>query len=53
MSCGDLVKLTCGEDDRCHAASSCEAALRLSKGGDSGACRSAWCDLGEAYRACE
>ncbi|MBN2360810.1 MAG: hypothetical protein JXR83_15250 [Deltaproteobacteria bacterium] len=52
VTCADLVKLTCGADDRCAAEGSCTAARRLEQQGDDGACRSAWCDLGESYRAC-
>ena len=53
FSCGELVKLTCGENGECASAQSCTAAKRLQTDGDQGACESAWCALGEAYRECE
>lgn len=52
VTCNDLVSRTCGDDDRCAGADSCTAARRLETQGDDGVCQSAWCDLGESYRAC-
>ncbi|MFH1808683.1 MAG: hypothetical protein ABIJ09_08055 [Pseudomonadota bacterium] len=52
VSCAELVRLTCGDDDRCHDEGSCTAARHLEQNADASACQSAWCDLGESYRAC-
>jgi hypothetical protein len=52
VDCSELVRLTCGDDDACADSGSCTAARRLAADGSDGACESAWCDLGESYRAC-
>ena len=52
VSCDDLVKFTCGHTDACGGSKSCKAARKLQAEGNDTVCETAWCHLGESYRAC-